>query len=233
MSLAALLLVGCTGGGDDDLLEVDAAQEPQPEETEDPEPEPEETEDPEPEPEDSYAVPDEIDEAYVERVINAILEVQSEVLRGALQKQQGENLSEELIALHFSTTEGNQRLDTMEEYQRYIDDPESRNGLLDAPELGTMRFRAIELVHAEPDRCLIVVGNWDRSEVSAVADPEQLVAFSLSRLPTDQDVSEGNPTPWQWRGNTVMVDTDDNPIPQEYWGELDYSSVLDTSCEAL
>jgi hypothetical protein len=233
MSLAALLLVGCTGGGDDDLLEVDAAQEPQPEETEDPEPEPEETEDPESEPEDPYAVPDEIDEAYVEGVINAILEVQSEVLRGALQQQQGENLSEDLTALHFATTEGSQRQEGLQYYQDYIDDPDARN--LRAPEdIGVMTFSIDEVVHAEPQRCIIAIGRWDLAAVSlAEDDPEERVAFSLSRIDDSAPMSEGNPTPWQWRDNGVLIDTAGEHIGSEHWPELDYDAVMDHSCEGL
>jgi hypothetical protein len=80
MMAAGLVLVACSSE-EPDILDL-ATEDPEPEETAtaDPDPEP----DDEPEPEDPYAVPDEIDEAYVESVINAILEVQDEVLRGAL-----------------------------------------------------------------------------------------------------------------------------------------------------
>jgi hypothetical protein len=235
--VAGLLAFGCTGGEDEilDLQATPGADSEPTEEPGDPEPEAEDTEEPadEPEPEDPYAVPDEIDEDYVERVINAILEVQSEVLRGALQQEQGENLDPDLMALHFATTEGSQRLTTMDEYQRYIDDPESRDGLISPDEAGTMQFKALEVVHAEPDGCIIVVGYWDRTEVSSIADPEQLTALSLSRISQATEISAGNPTPWQWRGNTVMIDTEDQPIPREHWADLDYSGVLDNTCEGL
>jgi hypothetical protein len=232
MSLAALLLVGCTGGGDDDLLEVDAAQEPQPEETEDPEPEPEETEDPEPEPEDPYAVPDEIDEAYVERVINAILEVQSEVLRGALQQQQGENLSEDLMALHFATTDGEQRLLGIDYLQGFIDDPSTREGLRDAADIEDMTFAVDQLLHTESDRCVIAAGHWDTSGTSTFpVDADERVAFSLSRVPEDAERSEGNPTPWSWRSHVLLTDAEGEPIAPEQWDDLDFDGHLDHSCE--
>jgi hypothetical protein len=97
---AAALLAACSGGPTTTVLELQATEEPAAERDRgtgpggDPSPKEEE-----PEPEDPYAVPDEIDEDYVERVINAILEVQSEVLRGALQQEQGENLDSDLLAL--------------------------------------------------------------------------------------------------------------------------------------
>jgi hypothetical protein len=230
MLVAALLLTACSGGADDDLLELQATEEPAAS-VEDPDrsPSPEE----EPEPEDPYAVPDEIDEAYVERVINAILEVRTEILRGALQQQPGENLAPDLVALHFATTDGRQRASGLETFQRYIDDPTSQEALLPVEALGTSTFSAAELVHSEPDRCIIVVGRWDRSQVSPEADSDEFVAFSLSRAPVSVEVSEGNPTPWQWRGNTALVDTDDQPIEREHWLNLDYGAVLDNTCEGL
>jgi hypothetical protein len=231
ISAVALLLFGCTGGGEDDVLDIQATQEPATEQTEDPEPEA--TEEPEPEPEDPYAVPDEIDEAYVERVINAILEVRSEIIRGALQQSQGENLDPDLVALHFSTTEGRQRMNGLESFQRYIDDPESQSALLPADELGNSTFNAEELIHVEPERCIIVVGQWDRRQVSPEADSDEYVAFSLSRVDSSAEASEGNPTPWQWRGNTALVDTEDQPIDREYWHDLDYGAVLDHSCQDM
>jgi hypothetical protein len=225
---AGLLLLGCTAAEDDDLLDVRATEEPAPEPTEDPEPEPE------PEPDDPYAVPDEIDEAYVELVINAILEVQSEVLRGALAQEQGENLAPDLVALHFATTEGSQRSDGMEYLQEYIDDPSSR-GFLRAPgQLGRMTFKLDELIHAEAERCLIAIGQWDLSAVTTAPDDSgERVTFSLSRIDENSEVSGGNPTPWQWRDNRTLVDTDGAAIDREYWSDLDFEGVLDHTCEEL
>jgi hypothetical protein len=223
---AGLLVLGCTAAGDDDLLDVRATEEPTPEPTDEPEPEPE--------PDDPYAVPAEIDEAYVELVINAILEVQSEVLRGALAQEQGENLSPDLVALHFATTEGSQRIDGVEYLQEYIDDPVSR-GFLRAPDqLGHMTFNLDELMHAEAERCLIAIGQWDLSAVTtAPDDPDERVAFSLSRIDVNSEASGGNPTPWQWRDNRTLVDTDGAAIERKYWSELDFAGVLDHSCEEL
>jgi hypothetical protein len=222
---AGLLLLGCTAAGDDDLLDVRA--------TEDPAPEPPEEPEPDPEPDDPYAVPDEIDEAYVELVINAILEVRSEILRGALQQEQGENLDPELMTLLFATTDGAERLAGVERFQGYIDDPSSRENLRDVESIGTTTFRPELIVHAEPERCIVVVGFWDNSEI--VQDPrhqEDFVAFSLARVPDDAEVSEGNPTPWQWVDNAAMVDGE-GPIPKDLWSELDYHGALEHTCEKL
>jgi hypothetical protein len=222
---AGLLVLGCTAAGDDDLLDVRATEEPTPEPTEEPEPEPE--------PDDPYAVPDEIDEAYVELVINAILEVRSEILRGALQQEQGENLDPDLMALHFATTEGRQRSSDLEVLQGYIDNPESRGGLLPADQLGTMRFESEYLAHAEPEACIVVVGRWDRTPVSTRADSNELVIFSLAQIEDADAISEGNPTPWQWRDNVLLKDPEGQEIASEHWPDLDYASVLDHSCSEL
>jgi hypothetical protein len=227
---AGLILAACSGAEDDgDLLDLQATPEPTEEATEDPEPEPEE----EAEPDDPYAVPDEIDEAYVESVINAILEVQDDALRGALRQDQGQNLSAELTGLVFATSTGAQRQATLERLQTYIDDPATRGNLLPVDEMGRTYFHPERLVHTEADRCIIVIGFWENSEVSSEprAD-DDFVAFSLARKPSDAEVSEGNPTPWQWQDNAAMVDGG-GPIPPDSWDELDYGAALDHSCEAL
>jgi hypothetical protein len=222
---AGLLLLGCTAAGDDDLLDVRA--------TEDPAPEPPEEPGPDPEPDDPYAVPDEIDEAYIELVINAILEVRSEILRGALQQEQGENLDPELMTLLFATTEGRQRASDLEVFQGYIDDPESRGGLLPADQLGSMRFESEYLAHAEPEACIVVVGRWERTQISTRADSDELVIFSLGLMEDATAVSPGNPSPWQWRDNALMKDAEGREIASEHWPDLDYASVLDHSCSEL
>jgi hypothetical protein len=227
--VAALLLTACSGGADDDLLELQATEEPAAS-VEDPDrsPSPEE----EPEPEDPYAVPDEIDEAYVERVINAILEVQAEVLRGALTQMQGENLDPSLMELHFATTDGQQRALGLDEYQSYIDEPETRGGLFDDLDDDARGWFAVEyLHHAEPDGCVLALGYWDRTELSANAPSreETLTALSLSRIADGEEVSRGNPTPWRWRHN-LGVDGDLTP---DEWPALPWDSSLDHTCDFL
>jgi hypothetical protein len=234
--VAGLVLLGCTGTEDDNVLDLQATQEPDAEETEEPEPEetePEEVdEEEEPEPEDPYAVPDEIDEDYVERVINAILEVQSEVLRGALQQEQGENLDVDLTALHFATTDGTERMEGLEEIQGYIDEPSRQTNFRDPEDFGASTFSVEHLVHAETN-CIIVVGHWDISETVLEAPPEDdFSAFSLSRIQDDEETSAGNPTPWRWRDSTQMMDAG-GVIPREEWEDLDYAAALDHSCEML
>jgi hypothetical protein len=230
MLAAAALLAACSGTADDDLLELQATEEPAVSAEEpDPSPSPEDDADPE----DPYAVPDVIDEAYVEGVINAILEVRTEILRGALQQQPGDNLDTDLLALLFATTEGRQRAADLETFQGYIDDPDTRGGLLSPDAMGSTQFVAEALIHSEPEACVIAVGRWDRREISTRADSDELVIFSLSRILQPDAISPGNPTPWQWRDNGLMVDTEGEPIDREHWQQLDYGSVLEHACEDL
>jgi hypothetical protein len=229
MTAAGLLLVGCRAD-EPDLLDL-ATEQPEPPEAEtaDPEPAP----DDEPEPEDPYAVPDEIDEAYVERVINAILEVQDEILRGALQQEQGTLLDEELIALHFATTVGTEREAALEEFQTYIDDPTTSDNFLAVEDMGRSSFDVERLIHAEADRCIIAIGRWDISALVREAPPsDDSFAFSLSRAEEDIETSAGNPTPWQWRDVTQMADGS-GPIAEGDWDDLDYGTALDNTCEEL
>jgi hypothetical protein len=237
VAAAGLVALGCSGGEDEilDLQATPSAETEPADQPDEPEPDVEDTEEPvdEPEPDDPYAVPDEIDEDYVERVINAILEVQSEVLRGALQQEQGENLDPDLMALHFATTEGAQRIEGVEYFQDYIDHPDDHSfRATDA--MGDMTFSIDQLIHAEPERCIIAIGRWD---VSATLlnddDPNERVAFSLSRTDEAAETSEGNPTPWQWMDNGLLIDTEGEPIGSEYWHDLDYGAVMDHTCEGL
>jgi hypothetical protein len=235
LAAGASLLAACAGTPDDDVLsaEPEETAEPEPTETEDPdeaEPEPEETE--EPEPEDPYAVPDEIDETYVEDVMNAILQVQAEVLRGSLELDEGSSLPAELMALHFSTTEGEQRTFGLEEYQGYVDDPATRGGLVDpVPDEAQGTFTVEYLHHVEPERCVLAVGYWDRTAISAEApsSEDSMTAISLSRIGDSDEVSEGNPTPWQWRDNRGI----DGSMDPAEWSELPWDSALDHSCTTL
>jgi hypothetical protein len=222
---AGLLVVACSGGDDADPLALEATPEPTPTAAENAEPDDE--------PEDPYAVPDEIDEAYVERVINAILEVQDSVLKGALQQPQGELLSAELAGLHFATTAGTERTTGLEELQSYIDEVERRENFRPVEEMGSSSFSLERLVHAEPDSCVIAIGLWDLSPlVVSPPPPDDFSAFSLSRVPIDERASEGNPTPWQWRDVTQMADGR-GPISRDEWDGLDYGSALDHTCENL
>jgi hypothetical protein len=230
MLATAVVLVACSGATDDEPRELQATEEPAAS-TEDPDPSPSPEEPPEPE--DPYAVPDEIDEAYAERVINAILEVQDGVLREALHLQQGENLSAELAGLIMATAAGEQRRLTLERIQDYVDDSSSRGNLLPPDQMGRTYFELQRLIHAEPARCFVAVGYWDNTEVtSSPRADDDFVAFSLSRIPLDETVSDGNPTPWQWRDNAAMADGQ-GPIPIDRWQELDYDAALDNTCEAL
>jgi hypothetical protein len=226
MLVAALLLTACSGGADDDRLELQATEEPAAS-VEDPDrsPSPEE----EPEPEDPYALPDEIDEAYVERVINAILEVQAEVLRGALQHEVGQNLDSDLLALHFATTQGVERSEGITYYQQIIDEPANREGVAAPDELTPTRFGVKQVLHVE-HTCIIAAGTWDRSGTTLVPpDPELAFIFSLSRITDSAAVSQGNPTPWQWRDNGGIPED----LDERSWVDLDYPSALDHTCKEL
>jgi hypothetical protein len=237
VAAAGLVALGCSGG-EDEILDLQATPSAETEPTDqpdEPEPDVEDTEEPvdEPEPDDPYAVPDEIDEDYVERVINAILEVQDDVLRSALQLEQGQILTPEQTGLIFATSAGDQRQAVLDRLQGYVDDPETRGNLLPSEEMGRTYFHPEQLIRAEPEHCVLVIGFWENREVTTEPRADgDFAAFSLSRKPEDEEISEGNPTPWQWRDNAAMVDGE-GPIPADRWEELDYDSALDHTCEGL
>jgi hypothetical protein len=227
LAAGSLLLAACQGDDEPDLAELAEAEQPSPTPTADPAPQ--ETE--EPEPDDPYAVPDEIDEAYVERVINAILEVQDEVLRGALEQEPGTSLEPELVELHFATTDGAERMQGLEELQGYIDDPDTRGGLLPVDQLGSTTAEVEYLHHVEPESCILLIAYWDRTPISSTAPAREdsLTAFSLGRIDGSQERSAGNPTPW------AMVDQRgvDASLSREDYGDLPWVDGLDHHCQDL
>jgi hypothetical protein len=179
--------------------------------------------------EEPYAVPDEIDEAYAEEVINVLLEIDTEVLKIALEQDQGELLDPQAVDRVHAIADGRQRDSFLESLQRYIDDPSTAQGLLPVDEMGVSRFEARGVLHAEPERCMLVVGWWDRTEI-ATDPPEMDSLVSLSRLDRDVTSLERNPTPWVIREISPML-INDEPVPEERWDDIDFGDDPDRTCE--
>ena len=229
--VASVLLLGACAGDDDPQVQPpvggDADQANDPDGPGDEEPDPEGDDDGEND--DPYAVPDEIDEAYAEDVINALLAIEGEAVEIALGQEQGEHLAPEAIE-RFHAVAAGQRLDfLMETYQLYVDEPDLVDEFyLPLEEMGTTNFEAHGILHAEPDHCMLVVGFWDLSETAVdPSDEESLVSLS----PVDRDVVEPdqNPTPWQMRGLTAMS-ANGEPVPEDRWDDLNLGD-LDRTCE--
>lgn len=178
-----------------------------------------------------YAVPDEIDEAYAEDVINVLLEIESEAIKIALQQEPGDTLAVEAADRFHAMAAGGRLEFLMETYQLYIDKPELADGFVPVDEMGTTRFEADGILHSEPENCLLVVGWWDRTELAAEPPVEQSLV-SLGRLDRAVTDIERNPTPWQIREISPMMLIDDEPVPQERWDDINFGDELDRTCDA-
>ena len=200
------------GGDEDDGNEDDQDDEPVEEEDEEP-----------------YAVPAEIDEAYAEEVINVLLEINTEALKIVLDQEPGETIDPEAADRLAAIAAGGRLEFLMDAYQRYIDQPDLASGFLPTDQMGTSRFEAHGILHAEPEACILAVGWWDTSEV--VDDPPEDQSL-VSLGPVDRDMTgvDRNPTPWQFREISPMV-INDEPIPEERWDEIDFGDELDRTCE--
>ena len=225
MTAGLLLLTACNDGDNE------PNPEPPPiggEESEDDDPT-ENEEDP-PEEDEPYAVPDEIDEAYAEEVINVLLEINTEALKIVLEQEPGEVIDPE-AADRLAAVSAGQRLETaLETFQVYVNQPEMRDPFLPTEDIGTSRFEANGVLHAEPDACILVVGWWDLTQV--VADPhDDLSLFSLGPVDREVTSSERNPTPWKIHEISEMMLIDDEPVPEERWDDINFGDELDRTCE--
>ena len=187
-------------------------------------------EDVEEEDEEPYAVPDEIDEAYAEEVINVLLEIDTEALKIVLGQDPGEIIDPEAVDRIVAVNEGDRRLQLMENFQTYIDEPESTDGLLPLDEMGGSRFEAHGILHAEPETCILAVGWWDLTEV-ATDPPDEQHLFSLGRLDRGTTSPDRNPTPWVLREISPMRDAEGETISEDQWDDIEFGDALDHSCE--
>lgn len=179
-----------------DEPEPEETEEPEPEETEEPEPEeteepePEETEEPEPEPEDPFEIPDEIDAAYVEQLLDGYF---NEAERTAFQLLSDQrSYSEELEAMFMAVYQPRFA-------ENFIGAARDENEvLLDllADEIPPLRSDGVEVLFGEPD---CIIARVDRGlEEALPGDPAlaERPQYIVARPASDQAVELGNPTPY-------------------------------------
>lgn len=219
----ALAAVGCRGDEPEDVPPIGGEEAAAVESEPDEEPE---------EPEDPYAVPDEIDEAYAELVINKLLEIRTEALILALEHDQGETLDSAVGDILASATEGHQLRRDIENFQRYVDVPEDRDLFHSPDEITAQEAEVLSVLHSEPERCIVAVGWW-HLEGTTVDPPSEEEAYRwlFSLALTDGSSESGNPTPWKIRHIGAALDEDGNPLPEEMLAEIDLGDGLDRTCE--
>jgi hypothetical protein len=227
----AVALAAC-GGNDAD---VEPIAEPTPTETAAPteEPQPDEpTETEEPEPDDPFAIPDEIDEAYVQSVLDELFAVRSEALRLSVAANGETTIPEEAQPLIPAVHSGPLLARALENFEQIVRAENIDEAFLPPSEMGDERLVVFRIFESG-DNCIVVTGNYDQSETARVPLPEgSLSLVSLTRAPDDVD-SALNPTPWRLHDETMLV-VGDEPATEAQVAEAsyeDFDGLITDGCE--
>jgi hypothetical protein len=228
----AVVLAGC-GGGDGD---VEPIADPTPTETaapaEEPQPdEPDETEDPEPD--DPFAIPDEIDEAYVQSVLDELFALRGEALRKTLQAGDSPGaLSDDVLELVRVAHGVPARVEYADQLMAYIREPDSRDAFLPINQMGQTRYDLLRVLRAD-ESCIVLTGAPDLSGVAVDPGVEQWSVTSLGRLAPQEDAGGINPTPWVvYSGRQLTLDGD-APSREDVENATyaDVESLIELPCE--
>jgi hypothetical protein len=149
---------------------------------------------------DPYAIPEDgIDEAYVERVLNAIFEVNREALAITLESEPGGLApfeAEERLRAIYGGTYGARQMAALNE----VSSTESERAVFVRPP-GPLRVTVTDVVSADP-QCLIVRRLSDFSEV--LQDPPDPRDGYVALAPkAASDSKDANPTPWVIVGGSI------------------------------
>ena len=182
--------------------------------------------------EEPFAVPDEIDEDYAEQVVNALLEIDTDILVTALGQEAGEPLDPDALDQLHAITAGEQRTRSMERLQARIDRPELNDGLLPPEEVTATVLDVDDVIHAEPNNCVLVAGFWDLSGTASEPPGDEMkTVFSLSRIDRGVTSVTRNPTPWAIRDISVLQDGSGEPIPRTEWETVNFPDDFDRTCK--
>jgi len=244
---ATTLVVACSSGNaaEDDDLGVQPIEDSEPPDDDSPSPPPDDAsrepdtdadsevpDEPEPDPEpDPFAVPDEIDAAYVDLVMNELLAVQSAALHDILISEPGDELTPEDASRIAAVTSGPHFLRVGEDYLEYSVDEESRGNLLPPEELGEITWTTRRIMEASSE-CIVAIGYYDLAEIAVEPYSEDLfVMASLAPAPHDNDsVDTFNTTPWRLHDLNLLW-VDEVPIPEEDWERVNYAATLEMTCD--
>jgi hypothetical protein len=150
---------------------------------------------------DPYAIPEDgIDEAYVERVLNAIFEVNREALAITLESEPGGLApfeAEERLRAIYGGGYGARQLASLNE----VSAEESERSVFRRPP-GAVRVSVTAVAAGDPE-CVVVRRTSDFGEV--LQDPPQPRAgyVALAPKPADGDPEGFNPTPWVIVGGSL------------------------------
>jgi hypothetical protein len=177
--------------------------------------------------EDPFAVPDEVNADYVDLVVNELFAIQEGLLIAILSRPPGERIPASESARLETVFTGPWYRAVRSEHSGYAQWQESREGLLDEEEPGRTRWRTEMVLHVEEERCMVVIGEYDNTEV--YVEPWDSDIRRVISLRRDGSLRP-NPTGWTLHQSAAMIDEDEELIDREHWRSVDYSP-LETSCE--
>lgn len=241
-TIAGLTLIGAACAGSDDERSIesladdtdvkgsDAAPEPEPE----PEPESDPEPDPAPEPEldDPFAFddPSEIDEAYVDAVMAALLTVHNEVLLETLTSDPDENLTQDQLDRIRALNSGPSLVSVADRFERNATIAEVREAFQPPEDFTGVTWETGIVLHAADD-CIAAIGFADTTgTASEPPDPDRYMVLSLSPLSDDQreEFAGINDTGWRQNQLIELIYTDSGDyVPREAWMELEFDDVQD------
>jgi hypothetical protein len=143
---------------------------------------------------DPYAIPEDgIDEAYVERVLNAIFEVNREALAITLESEPGGLApfeAEERLRAIYGGTYGAAAYTSL---NNIAADAEGQARFRSPP--GSVSIEVVEVLSADED-CVKTLQEFDFSQVIAEAPPVTREYLAIAAKSEDLDPKGLNPTPW-------------------------------------
>lgn len=192
--IAAAVMFAVVGCSDDAEVEpIDATPAPEtaaadetPEPTAIPDP-------PEPEPDDPFAIPEEIDEPYVEDVMNELFRLRTEALRETL-RTEGLQLPEAALELAAAAHGLPARIEFVEHLQDSLA-PGAGEAFLMPSDIGRQPFIIVELLRAD-ENCVVLTGFPDLSEVARSPGDKQMTVTALGPKSPGADSAGINTTPW-------------------------------------
>lgn len=229
---AVLVLAACSGGnGDVQPIPDDGQQSaPEPDVEEPDEPEPEEPE----EPDDPFALPDEIDEDYLQLVTDELMAIRTDILRRAIiANEGGDAQDEEAISLIGSAFTGADLLSS--NLNNFSDQVRATNldDLYRQPDdLEPQRLTIVDVFEASSG-CAVFTAEYDSSGIRPEpSDREPFFIVVLEHQPEAEDI---NPTGWKFRDEQRLLTSDEELASREQVEGVDADTVfslIENECQA-
>lgn len=177
---------------------------------------------------DPFAVPDPIDEEYVELVINELLAASSALSREILQRPLRSSLQENDVKAAEAMYDGPYYRTRIDQLQDTLNSEDLRALSLEPDSYGVARFDVLQLGKLT-EGCIVAFGWPDASETaqtpySSKTHGAYVLRFENVDLP-------GNQTGWRIWDSALLLTPDDAHIPREAWADLNFGDVLDADCE--